>query len=274
MRNHAIKRTAAALSPKELQKRLIWTQLRQLWTSPENQGSFSSKNAFYNAAKDIPGVTRQLVHEFLTSEPSYTKFAPRRRRFPRRKIISFTTDSIWQADLAVFDKLGHANGGNRYILVVVDTLSGYTWLEGVKRKTSYFVTEAFHAVLQRAQPRKPRMLFTDGGLEFHNSVFHALLAEYAIHLYRTKNQEIKASQAERRIRDLKRRLYRMLSAKSSKRYIDKLHDIEHALNNSYNRVIGMTALEASAPRNEKTVFRRRYESNQKHRKKRASFSQV
>ena len=101
--------------------------------------------------------------------------------------------------------------------------------------------------------------------------FQALLAQNAIHLYGTRNQEIKASQAERKIRDLKRRIYRMQQASNSKRYIDSLQDIEHALNHAHNRVVDMSAADASKKENEAIVFFRRYEKNARLTKKEASF---
>ena len=63
--------------------------------------------------------------------------------------------------------LSKYNRGNRYLLVVVDAFSKYTWVEPIiKSKTGIAVTEAFKKILKRAQT-----LETDDGKEFYNHTF-------------------------------------------------------------------------------------------------------
>ena len=259
-------------SEKEVEAVEKWRLLRRLWRDPSSSAAFSSMTGLYRAARQSTlHVTMREVKRFLESEPSYNRFAPRRRRFKRRQIVSFSTDAIWQGDLAILEKFAHWNKGNRYLLVIVDTLSGFCWLSPVKRKTAALVSAAFEEILARAKPRKPRMLFTDGGLEFHSSVFYQVLQSHSIHLYGTFNTEIKASHCERKIRDVKRRIFRMIDASNSRTYINRLQELEQGLNTAYNRVLKMSALEASRPENENVIFNRRYANGQK-RKTKPSYS--
>ena len=60
--------------------------------------------------------------------------------------------------------LSKYNRGNRYLLVVVDAFSKYTWVEPViKSKTGIAVTKAFKKILKRAEGRTPQSLQTDDG---------------------------------------------------------------------------------------------------------------
>lgn len=68
------------------------------------------------------------------------------------------------ADLIDVQTLKKENKGNRYILVVVDTLSKWAWAEPIK-KTGKDVTEAFKIIASRAEGT-PSKIQTDQGKEF------------------------------------------------------------------------------------------------------------
>ena len=234
--------------------------LTKLYYDPSQKSSFSSLSRLYKAAKELdPNISHSDVRKFLLSSPTFTRFLKKHQRFKRRPILAFELDGVWQADLAEFQPLAHWNSGYRFVLVVVDTLSSFLFCEPVKRKTGADVTRAFENILKRASPRKPKSFFTDRGLEFYNFNMENLLARYHIVHYSTKSPTIKASSAERKIRDLKNRMYKFMDKTKSWRYLDHLQDFVKAQNSSVNRTIKM-APEKVTRSNSSQVFQRRYQS--------------
>jgi hypothetical protein len=69
----------------------------------------------------------------------------------------------------------------KYILVVIDCFSKYTWTVPVKAKDSKHVTEAMKKVLSQII-HLPKNLQTDKGSEFYNSMFKALMKKYKMNI--------------------------------------------------------------------------------------------
>ena len=72
-------------------------------------------------------------------------------------------DEQWVADLIEVQLIAKQNKGYRYLLIVIDVLSKYAWVQSLKKKTGKDVTEAFRRVLTQAKERKPLKLQTDAG---------------------------------------------------------------------------------------------------------------
>ena len=58
------------------------------------------------------------------------------------------------------------NDGYSYLLVIIDVLSKYVWLESLRNKTSNCVIKAFHRVLAKNKGQVLVCLQTDKGKEF------------------------------------------------------------------------------------------------------------
>ena len=58
------------------------------------------------------------------------------------------------------------NDGYSYLLVIIDVLSKYAWIEPLRDKTSNCVIKAFQCVLAKSEERVPLYLQTDKGKEF------------------------------------------------------------------------------------------------------------
>ena len=61
------------------------------------------------------------------------------------------------------------------ILVAIDVLSKYAWVESVKNKSGAFIKKAFQNILERNGKRKPKFIQTDKGNEFFNQHMRELL---------------------------------------------------------------------------------------------------
>ena len=110
------------------------------------------------------GIPQKTTLRYLQGEPTYTLHRPRRVRFPRSKtVVDPNLDSTWQADLVEMQdrQLIAANKRTRYLLTVIDVLSKYAWVVGLKSKRGTAVRDALRYVLETHPDRRPTYLQTD-----------------------------------------------------------------------------------------------------------------
>ena len=214
--------------------------LAEIYHSPGDPGSLGGAERLFRRAKElhIPGVTRQSVREYLKGEQAYTLHRPRRRHFERNPTYVAGIDAQWQADLCDMQALSRQNGGDRYILTVIDIFSKYAWAVPVKRKDAADVAAAFSEVLRKSAPRQPRRLQTDKGKEFFNKDFSALMNRHGIQHFASESDQ-KAAVVERFNRTIKTRLWTYMSDRGTVRWNDVLQQLVDAYNQSPHRSIGM-----------------------------------
>ena len=209
------------------------------------------------------GKARALLEKGL----GYTLHKPRRRGgFPTLPVLVFNIDEQWCCDLIEVQSIAKYDKGNRYLLVAVDVLSKYAWVEPVKSKTGVAVTEAFEKILKRADGRKPQKLQTDDGKEFYNKTFQTLMKDLGIVHFSTKG-DTKASVVERFNRTFKERMYRYFTRANTLSYLPVSQSLAKGYNASYHRSIGMAPIRVNE-RNERDVWNTLYKKklNKKPRK--------
>jgi len=166
---------------------------------------------------------------------------------------------LYQADLVDLSSLSNFNNSYRYLLTCVNVFTKRAWAIPLRRKTGREVTAAFRKILATSD-RCPRMLQTDKGTEFLNTMFQRMLAVNDIHWYSTENEDIKASVIERSNRMLKTKMSRYFTYKNLPCYIDVLPRVVASYNASYHRSIGMSQIEVNTSNEDhvrKRLFRRR-----------------
>jgi len=70
-------------------------------------------------------------------------------------------DDAWEADLIELRNIKNYNDGYSYLLVIIDVLSKYAWVESLWNKTSNYVIKAFQRVFSRSEGRVLVYLQTD-----------------------------------------------------------------------------------------------------------------
>ena len=113
---------------------------------PRAEGSLGGVQRFARAHK-IPLKKAQRV---LEQGLAYTLHKPRRRRFPTLPVIVGGLDDQWVADLVEVQPLAKYNQGIRYLLMVLDVLSKYAWVQPLKAKTG---VKAFDKIRARSRQR-------------------------------------------------------------------------------------------------------------------------
>ena len=102
-------------------------------------------------------------------------------------------DDVWEADLMDMRSLKSYNDSYSYVLIVIDVISKYAWVEPVKDKTSRNVADPFTRVLTRSNGRKPICPQTDKGKEFVGDVMQKNLWKHGITYRVTRSRDTKAA---------------------------------------------------------------------------------
>jgi hypothetical protein len=227
--------------------------LKKLYFDPDSPVAFAGAARLIKEARKY-GISRTDVTGWLSGQDAYTLHKGTTKRYKRRRYTLLGIDDLWQADLADVSNLARHNDGYKFWLVIIDAFSKFLWVVPIKNKLGSTVADALNQVMLNKN-RKPRNLNTDSGTEFTNRQVQQLLKTNDVNFYTAKNPDTKASFAERVIRSIKGRVYRYMTHKNSKRYIDDLDRLVAGYNNSLHRSIGMAPIEVT-PDTEDTVRRR------------------
>jgi hypothetical protein len=206
-------------------------------------GGYGGVDKLFRAAKAHPDgahITRRKVELFLKRQSTHNLHVLPRKKFRRRKTISFGLHEYHQADLADMsaELVNQSNNMIQHWLVVICVWSRFLAVEPLHTKTAREVTDAYKRILERMNVR-PKNLSTDHGAEFHNRIFKEFCKRAGINIFSTQNYDTKAALAERVIRTLKNKVYRYMTQSKTLRYIDKLQDFVKSYNSSYHRSIRM-----------------------------------
>lgn len=188
---------------------------------------------------------KKRVFDWLANQDAYTLHRPVRRKFPRLHYNVSNVDDVWEADLCQMTSLKDENDGYCYLLVVIDVLSKFAWVEPLRDKSARTVATAFENILRRADGRVPVYLQTDRGKEFVGSALQRLLDERGIRYRVARNPDVKAAVVERLNRTLKERMWRYFTHRNTHRYIDVIQDIVKAYNHSIHSGIRMKPVEVN-----------------------------
>ncbi|KAL3108118.1 hypothetical protein niasHT_015933 [Heterodera trifolii] len=199
----------------------------------------SVESLLREARKSQRKISRTDVQNYLASQRTYTLHRQAKRRYRRLPTLASGLHTEWQADLAIFDRLGKQNRGYSYLLVCIDTLSRQVFVEPVKTKTSANMIIAFGRIFKRSK-YIPWKVLTDQGKEFTaRAVQQFFRTKDVEHFCMLTSPQFHAGMAERANRSIKERLYRYFTERNTYKWIDVVQDIVRAINHSPNSTIGM-----------------------------------
>ena len=175
---------------------------------------------------------------------------PKRKNYPRRRIIVNHIDEIFAADLVEMQKFAKLNKGYRYLLTCIDIFSKFAWVIPLKDKKGITIKNALQKIFNK---RKPKFLWTDKGTEFYNKQVQDLLNENNIRLYSTNNSEIKSAVIERFNRTFKNMMYKKFTENNNTIFYNILNELINNYNNKYHSTIKMTPIEGSKKINQNKI---------------------
>ena len=190
--------------------------------------------------KDLtqPGAFTNKLLRYLRRNEIHSVHRSKRKRFPRRRIISKYPGNILQSDLIDMQKYSTKNSGFNFILVVIDCFSKKLWTRPLKSKRGDETARALRSIF--LSMRYPiQSLIVDEGLEYVNKYVNNLLDEYNIHMYHIRTK-LKASSAERVNKTIKQLIWKYFTATKRQRWIDIIDQIVENYNNTFHKTIKMT----------------------------------
>ena len=218
--------------------------INELPYNQQQYGTFLVKNIIRSKRK--LGLRVENHNKILSEE----LHKPKRKNFPRRRIIVNNINEIFAADLVEMQKFAKLNKGYRYLLTCIDIFSKYSWVIPLKDKKGITIKNALEKIFNK---RKPKFLWTDNGKEFYNKQVQDLLNENNIKLYSTNNSEIKSAVIERFNRTFKNMMYKKFTENNNTIFYNILDELVNNYNNKYHSTIKMSPIEASKKINEKKI---------------------
>jgi hypothetical protein len=189
--------------------------------------------------RNVPsGAKVEAWNEELANE----LHAPVKRKFQRRRVISYGVDDVWSCDLVEMQEWSKQNKGYRYMLNVVDVFSKFAWSVKLLDKKGKTVLEAFEQIVD-SSGRKPKHIWVDEGKEFYNKDMDAWIKENNITRYSTHGEH-KSAVVERFNRTLKTMMWKRFTAENTRNWIDMLDKLIFKYNNTKHSTIKMTPTDA------------------------------
>ena len=229
--------------------------LKNIYYDPKSPGGFASAIKLYKIAKlKIPSLKLADVKLFLRGELTYTLHKQPKRKFKRNPVIVAHPGEQWQADLMDMKQWSKFNGGNNYILTIIDVFSKKAFAIPIKKKEGQLVAKALENIFKTETPSS---LQTDRGTEFKNRHVQQVLKDFNVAYFTSHNDAIKCSIVERLNSTLKNKIFRIATKRGTRKWIDVLESVMKAYNNSYHRSIKMTPSEVNE-KNSSQVFKTLY----------------
>ena len=228
--------------PKKIAENTLTEKLKELYEDITKSPSFSAK-----------------IEAFLRNNNNYAIHTPiRRKKFPRRRVITRFPNELWMADLIEYNKhTKRFNQGYNYILVVIDCFSKRMWAKPLKNKSGPETARAFESILFDLDDF-PVNLCTDSGKEFFNYDCVRVFEAHGINHYSVPTKsKFKASIVERAIRTIKTRLQRYFHKHKTKKWIDIIDQFVKNYNLTPHRSHGLKPLDVSNE-NVDEVYKRLY----------------
>ena len=152
----------------------------------------------------------------------------------------------------------------KYVLVIIDNFSKFGWTVPLKNKNAQTIKDSFETILISSK-RKPKLIESDRGKEFHNNIFQDFLNKNDIKLY-SRNTSSGAVFAERFIFSIRNLLKRPAFEKGVGNWIDVLPTIKKHYNNRIHSSTKLTPIQASLKKNEGYVYKNLLDKRKKNSK--------
>lgn len=205
--------------------------MENIYKNPKHPGSFGGVNAVQRAVKKSTNDVKQ----WLSQKESYSLHKPIRHKFLRNRVLIGNINEQFQVDLVDMQSLEKYNDGYKYLLTCIDVFSKFAWAIPLRAKSAKCIKSALEIIFK---DRKPRLLQSDCGTEFKNSLVQNYLKKLKIKFFTTHNQ-VKASIVERFNRTLKTKMWKYFTEFNTKKYIDVIDDLVFSYNHSWHRSIKM-----------------------------------
>ena len=171
-------------------------------------------------------------------------------RSPRQQI---------QCDLLDISQLSRYNNNVKFLLTCIDCFSRFLWVIPLKSKQATDMENAFIELIDIWKPNLPKQLSVDQGNEFKNKRVVALLQKNNIKIFHPSATG-KAVYVERVNQTLQSLIYKYLTEKQTRKYINVLENLVKTYNTRPHRGL-LFNRPIDAIKDENISFFRRVEQN-------------
>jgi len=213
------------------------------YTDPSALGSFSGVGTFLKYNKHFKDVN--FVKKTLESLDSYTLHRNSKPQKPRRKVhVAFPMEIQAMDLLDISDsKISRQNKGYKWILLFVDIFSRRIWTYALKDKSAESVSSVLDTHFQSKENRCSK-IWADRDKSFLAKKSMDVLKKFNIGLYHTSSY-LKSVFAERYIKEIKNKIFRIFTQHNNKKWLEFLPDITHSINNTVNPTTKFRPLDVS-----------------------------
>ena len=228
------------------------------WNS-DLQHSFGGKYRSYDYYKN-DNFSKSNIEEAFQKNDIYTRFVQYKRSKYHNPVYVANKRDQMQADIIMFtDPLMQEASKHKYLLVVIDVYTKFSWLFPLKRILGKNIADCLQNLFTST---KPKNFTTDAGKEFLNSSVQKVFKEFNIKHYVAKSLK-KASVAERFNLTIQRLIYQLCKFHNTNDWcsyivLKKALAIYH---NRTHRTIKMSPLAAEQSKNQtklRKVYKEKY----------------
>lgn len=205
---------------------------------------FGRDKIFKHPKIEAAGISRRQVAEWLSKQEVHQIFSPARAPRDAQPTVAHAPYSQLEVDLMDMSTL--ADDGYHWILTAIDLYTKRAWAQPLKDKTSKEAAIGMLAILSTMK-EPPMSIRSDNGSEFINSEFEDVLKESKIkHVFGAAGKP-QSNGAIERFNGILKRMIKMNYFKTGQnKWVAKLPKFIHSYNNSYQRIIKMTPMQAES----------------------------
>ena len=111
-------------------------------------------------------MSQKTIRVFI--KEIYSK--PPKKNYSKNKTDVYHIDDIWSLDILELKGYGPENNGTfRYVWVIIESFSKFSWTIYLKTKNAQTIKVSFDNILISSK-RKPKLIETDCGKDFFNNL--------------------------------------------------------------------------------------------------------
>ena len=209
--------------------------------------NFDGIDILYKKAKLInKDLKKEDVSKWLKKQAVYQKTIERPLIQPIENLPIFTTDPYsYQIDLTFLPKYKEENEGNYVLFTAINVNTRFSYASYGKDKKGETIIKMLDDFLKDALII--HSITSDSGSEFTSGASTEWFKKHDVKTYFHTGDSHRLGIINRFHRTLKQKLLKYMIATDSTRWIDIMKKLIENLNNTFNRGIGMTPMEASNP---------------------------
>lgn len=202
--------------------------VNRAWENPKASTALTSKTAFYKARKGVDNLA--ALEESLSKIPAYSIHRRLLKTYKKPAIILHETGNCYSSDLADFRSLSRFNSGYKWMLVSIDNFSRRLSVVLMKSKSAEETTKGLQTAMKELKYTPSSWAF-DKGKEWDNGITKRFMKKNNITQYFMKTER-KCSLAENIIKQLKIKIFKYFSLKSTKRYVELIPQLVNTHNST------------------------------------------